>query len=110
MTQRINVREHNLKSWNKQSIEGSPWCTPVDTKTIKAAKRGHWNVILTPLKPVPKSWFGDIKGKNLLCLASGGGQQAPIFAAAGANVVSFDFSREQLNKDKLVAVENNLEI
>ena len=110
MSQKINIIAHNRIAWNKQSSEGSPWCTPVDAKTIEKARKGNWQVYLTPLKPVPKSWFGNIKGKNLLCLASGGGQQAPIFAAAGANVVSFDFSREQINKDKLVAVENNLEI
>jgi len=40
--------------------------------------------VLTPTKPVPREWFGDLKGKKLLGLASGGGQQMPIFTAAGA--------------------------
>jgi SAM-dependent methyltransferase len=106
----IDILKHNRLSWNRQSREGSPWCTPVDSKIIKEARKGNWQVILTPLKPVPKSWFGDLKGKNVLCLASGGGQQAPIFAATGAYVVSFDLSKEQLDKDRLVAEQNGLQL
>jgi protein-L-isoaspartate O-methyltransferase len=44
----------------------------------------------------------------VLCLASGGGQQAPVLAAAGAHVVSFDLSDEQLRKDRDVAERENL--
>ena len=39
----------------------------------------------------------------MLCLASGGGQQGPILAAAGANVTVFDNSPAQLRQDQLVA-------
>ena len=66
------------------------------------------NVILTPKLPVPREWFGDVRGKDILCLASGGGQQVPILAAAGANVVSFDLSDEQLAKDRMVAEREGL--
>jgi SAM-dependent methyltransferase len=110
MTKKPDILEHNRLSWNRQSIEGSPWCTPVDSKTIAKAREGNWQVILTPLKPVPNSWYGEIAGKDVLCLASGGGQQAPIFAAAGAKVVSFDNSEEQLKKDKMVADQNSLQL
>ena len=61
-------------------------------------------------KVVRKSWFGDLGDKELLCLASGGGQQAPILAAAGALVTSFDQSSEQLRKDAEVAARNDLSI
>jgi len=107
MTKELDLLEHNRLSWNRQSIEGSPWCTPVDANTIIKAKKGNWDVILTPLKSVPKSWFGEIANKDILCLASGGGQQAPIFAAA-AGVVSFDNSEEQLKKDQMIADQNGL--
>ncbi len=108
MKKNIDILEHNRVSWNRQANEGCEWSKPVDTKTIAQAKRGNWKVILTPLKSVPEKWFGEIRNKNVLCLASGGGQQAPILAAAGANVVSFDNSDEQLKKDKLVADQNGL--
>jgi SAM-dependent methyltransferase len=63
---------------------------------------------LTPIKAVPRDWFGEVRGKDVLCLASGGGQQAPILAAAGANVTSFDNSAKQLERDKLVAEREGL--
>ena len=74
------------------------------------AARGDWKVILTPNRPVPAAWFGDIRGQALLCLASGGGQQAPILAAAGAHVTSFDNSDEQLALDRLVADRDGLSL
>jgi hypothetical protein len=65
---------------------------------------------LTPTKVVPKSWFGDLGDTELLCLASSGSQQAPILAAAGAVVTSFDQSSKQLGKDAKVAARNDLSI
>lgn len=65
-------------------------------------------MILTPNKSVPAAWFGNLKAKKVLCLASGGGQQAPILAAAGAEVTSFDNSDEQLAKDRKVAEDESL--
>lgn len=62
---------------------------------------------------MPKAWFGLsgtglFNNERVLCLASGGGQQAPVLAAAGARVVSFDYSRAQLDKDQLVAERDGL--
>ncbi len=48
----------------------------------------------------PNNILGDLKGKDILCLASGGGQQSIGFAFLGANVTVVDFSKEQLNKDR----------
>lgn len=39
----------------------------------------------------------------MLALASGGGQQGPLLTALGAKVTVFDFSKEQLEKDREVA-------
>ena len=91
-------------------MSGSIWAQPVDEATIAKARTGTWEVVLTPKTPVPKAWFGDLRGQRVLCLASGGGQQAPILAAAGATVVSFDLSEEQLRKDQLVAERDRLDL
>jgi 2-polyprenyl-3-methyl-5-hydroxy-6-metoxy-1,4-benzoquinol methylase len=45
-------------------------------------------------------WFPPLKGADVLCLASGGGQQGPILAATGANVTVFDNSPRQLEQDQ----------
>jgi SAM-dependent methyltransferase len=103
-----DVYEHNRQAWNRQSRSGSRWCEPVDGATIAAARAGVWSVILTPNRPVPASWFGALSGARVLCLASGGGQQAPVLAAAGAVVVSLDAAEEQLARDALVAERERL--
>ena len=46
----------------------------------------------------------------MLCLASGGGQQGPLLAAAGARVTVFDLADEQLGQDQFVADRDGLEL
>lgn len=106
-----DIVDYNRQAWNKQASEGtSRWVQPVSEDLIAAARRDDWSVILTPTKSVPRNWLGKLDGAALLCLASGGGQQVPILAAAGARVTSFDNSDEQLAKDALVAKRENLAI
>ena len=66
--------------------------------------------MLTETKPVPRSWFPEMAGADVLCLASGGGQQAPVFAAAGANVTVLDNSPKQLAQDRFVAERESLDL
>jgi SAM-dependent methyltransferase len=106
----FNILEQNSTAWDKYAEENIEWSVPVSREEIERARSGDWEVILTPIKPVPREWFGDIRGKDVLGLASGGGQQVPLFAAAGANVTSFDNSAQQLARDRLVAERENLQI
>ena len=99
----MSLLERNRRAWNRESSDNGPWSRPVSPEVIAAARRGEWHVILTPNKPVPRDWFGDLQGRQVLGLASGGGQQVPVLAAAGALVTSFDLSDVQLEKDRLVA-------
>lgn len=107
----MDMIQHNREAWNRLSDAGILWGVPVDAETIAKARNGIWQVHLAGQQPVPHTWFGnsgDIKEKDILCLASGGGQQAPILAAAGANVVSLELSDSMLAKDRSVADKNNL--
>ena len=106
----MNISEHNRLAWNKEVKKGNVWTIPVNKDELETAAKGEYKIVLTPYKPVPKNWLGDITGKNILCLASGGGQQGPILAAAGAHVTVFDNSDEQLKKDEEVSEEFNLHI
>ncbi|MGO3127811.1 MAG: class I SAM-dependent methyltransferase [Luteimonas sp.] len=106
----MDVLEHNRVAWNRESTSGSAWTMPVDAEVIAAARRGDWSVILTPNRQVPREWFGALDACDLLCLASGGGQQAPVLAAAGARVTSFDLSDVQLEKDRAVAERDGLSL
>lgn len=42
--------------------------------------------------------MGDVTGKNVLCLAGGGGQQTAAFALLGAHVTVVDFCETQLQR------------
>ncbi len=98
----------NAAAWDKQALLQEAWSRPVDSNTIQAAKEGKWAVHLTQ-KPLSDSWLPkDIQNKDILCLAAAGGQQAPVLAAAGANVTVFDISEKQLEQDRLVAKRDNL--
>ena len=106
----MDVRAYNRDAWDHSVLQGNRWTVPVTSEEIAAARRGEWSIILTPNKPVPRSWFPDLRGLDLLALASGGGQQGPILAAAGATVTVFDNSPKQLAQDRLVADRDGLQI
>lgn len=59
---------------------------------------------------MPLTWFEKAKGKRLLGLACGGGQQGPMFAMHGYETTIMDFSESQLSKDVEVAKRENLYI
>ena len=105
-----NLLDHNREAWNEEVKKGNQWTLPASIEDIDKAKNGHFDIVLTPLKPVPKEWLGNIKEKNILCLASGGGQQGPILAAAGAKVTVFDNSDQQLRRDADASEEYDLDI
>lgn len=107
----MDVRKHNSSAWDQEANQGGQWSIPVSRERIAQARSGVLGIRLSPNKPVPRDWFPpELKGLDILFLASGGGQQAPVLAAAGANVTSFDNSAEQLKRDKLVAERENLQI
>jgi len=106
----MDIRDHNRTAWDKEVERGNKWTVPVSEVMIATAKRGIWEILLTPSKPVPRAWFPDLEGLDVLCLASGGGQQGPILAAAGAKVTVLDNSPRQLEGDRLVAERHALEI
>jgi SAM-dependent methyltransferase len=106
----VDIRAYNRRAWDRKVVEKSPWTVPVDTAAVEAARRGEWQVILTPSVAVPRDWFGDLTDCDLLCLASGGGQQGPILSAAGARVTVYDNSPAQLAQDKMVAERDGLDL
>ena len=105
-----NLLEYNRAAWNEEVKKGNQWTIPASKEEITKAKKGDFKIVLTPFKPVPEDWMGDVKGKNILCLASGGGQQGPILAAAGAKVTVFDNSDQQLKRDADAAEEYDLDL
>jgi len=106
----MKLLEHNRIAWNNEVKKGNQWTIPISDKQIQEAKKGLIKIVLTPFKTVPEEWMGNLVNKNVLCLASGGGQQGPILAAAGAKVTVFDNSDKQLEQDDKVALNYHLKI
>ena len=99
----MNYQEINAKTIDSWCEDGWEWGKPISHEIYEKALRGEWGVYLTPTKIVPHEWFGDLKGKKLLGLASGGGQQIPVFAALGAACTVLDYSASQCESERLVA-------
>jgi SAM-dependent methyltransferase len=106
----MDIVNYNRNAWNLEVEKGNKWTIPVSKREIERAKLGEWSIVLTPTKPVPQSWFPDLRNLDVLCLASGGGQQGPILAAAGAKVTVLDNSPKQLEQDRLLARRESLTI
>ena len=98
----------DYQSINAQAVDrwvetGWEWGIPITHQQYADALEGRWDLLLTPTKPVPHDWFGDLRGKKVLGLASGGGQQIPILTALGAECTVLDYSEKQLESERMVA-------
>lgn len=99
----MNYQDINSKVIDQWCGDGWQWGQPITHEAYLKAANGEWDVLLTPTKAVPHHWFGDLKGKKLLGLASGGGQQIPIFSALGAECTLLDYSSAQCESERTVA-------
>lgn len=110
MINRENYTNENSKVVDSWVKNGWIWSIPVSHEAYLKAKEGEYNIVLTPTKSVPHEWFGSLNGKRVLALASGGGQQGPVFKALGADVTVLDYSDMQLEREKEVAIREGYEI
>ncbi len=99
----MDYQDRNAETIDRWIDEGWEWGKPISHETYEEARAGRWEVLLTPTKPMPRAWLGELRGKELLGLASGGGQQMPVFTAAGARCTVLDYSLRQLESEKMVA-------
>lgn len=100
----------NSLTWDFWSENGCEWTLPISHEAFAETNAENYIVYLTPCIAVPHAWLGELKGKKLLGLASGGGQQMPVFAKLGAEVTVFDNSERQLAAERAVAEREGYEI
>ena len=103
-----DINAATIDRWIKE--EDWEWGKAISHEEYIKALNGEWDVKLTPVKVVPHEWFGDLKAKKLLGLASGGGQQIPIFTALGAECTVLDYSDMQLENERMVAERENYKV
>ena len=96
-----STHEHNRRRWDAMAASGQRFAQPAPDEQFA-----------NPLKTVDGlGWLGgDIRGRWLLCLASGGGRQSALYAAAGAVVTVVDISPEMLKIDRQVAAARGLNV
>ncbi|MBQ7983234.1 MAG: class I SAM-dependent methyltransferase [Clostridia bacterium] len=105
----------NAETWDRWAENGFTWTQPISHEDYLAVTADNFIVYLTPCVPVPHEWFGGsqdngLSGKRLLGLASGGGQQMPVFAKLGADCTVFDNSERQLASEAMVAEREGYKI
>lgn len=96
-----------IDQWVKNGWE---WGKSITHEEYLRALKGDYQILLTPIQPVPKDWLKEIKGKKILGLASGGGQQMPILTALGGQCTVMDLSEVQLASEKMVAEREGYQI
>lgn len=106
----MDILSANRAAWDLAAVRDNPYARAVSPSEVADARQGSWSIYLSDRRSVPASWFPDLAGRSVLCLASGGGQQGPILAAAGASVWVLDASAGQLEQDRLVADRDGLEL
>ncbi|BCJ28292.1 class I SAM-dependent methyltransferase [Actinocatenispora sera] len=111
MTESFDAVAYNRAAWDREVANGNEWTRPAGREVIDRARAGDWSVVLIGYRSVPRGWFpAELSGVEVLCLASGGGQQGPVLAAAGAAVTVLDNSPRQLDRDREVATRDGLAV
>ena len=101
MEKYTDINARTIDKWND---EGWEWGVPVTHEQYLRAKAGEWKILLTPTKIMPRQWLpASLGGLKILGLASGGGQQIPVFSALGAHCTVLDYSPSQIQHELEVA-------
>jgi SAM-dependent methyltransferase len=106
----VDIATYNRKAWEAECRKKNPWTVAYKEEILANAKKGKPYLLLTPLKEVPSAWYLPIRDKDVLCLASGGGQQTSQFSAMGARTTVLDNSQTQLDSDITVSKREGLDI
>ena len=101
MADYTKINEQVIKAWKDKF--NFYWMIPFSHEEFESIKNGVNLLTVTPNKKVPYEWYSDCKGKKVLGVAAGGGQQMAVFSALGAQCTLLDISSEQIESDLLVS-------
>ncbi len=99
--------ERNIDRLVKNAVN---WSASATKEQLQMAREGKLQLLFGFDQAIPGEWLGDLRGKKVLCLAGAGGLQAPLLACAGADVTVLDLSEKMLDKDRELAMRENLDI
>lgn len=95
-----DIANYNRERWNALARANALFTRPALNLDPSSARQ----------KLDPEGRLGEVAGKQVLCLASGGGQQSAAFALLGAYVTVCDLSEAQLQRDREVAEHYHVSI
>jgi SAM-dependent methyltransferase len=97
----VDYRTNNQQAWNRLADTGSLFAKVATDEECR-----------DPIKTLDgRGWLPEcVAGLNVLCLASGGGWQAILYAAAGANVTVVDLSDSMLRLDAREAKRRGFQV
>ena len=93
------ISDYNRERWNELSEAGVTFSRPMLDLTPETARA----------RLDPYGCMGDVAGRDVLCLASGGGQQSAAFGVLGARVTVLDLCDAQLERDREAAARYGLD-
>ena len=104
----------NRRLWEEEVKKGCGYTIPwldLDVLLLRRYSEGRLERLPEPLDCLsPPSIFTGVRGKDVLCLASGGGQQSAVFGLLGANVTVVDLAEGQLRGDRRAAEHYGYEV
>jgi SAM-dependent methyltransferase len=94
------VARYNIARWEALAAANAPFSRPL-LDLDPAAARAYID---------PEGLLGEVAGRDVLCLAGGGGKQSVAFALLGARVTVADLSEAQLARDRAAAAHHGVAI
>lgn len=114
MSPQDRIAAANEQWWEKMVKERCGFTRPwldLDRRRILQYCSGSLTTPNDPLSAMfPRSVLSGVEGKDVLCLASGGGQQSAVFGLLGARVTVVDLAEGQLDGDRRAAAHYGYEV
>jgi ubiquinone/menaquinone biosynthesis C-methylase UbiE len=101
------IARYNQQIWEKWVRDEGEYTRPwleLTRELIESFVRGEIEYLPQPYRYIyPRQVFEGVAGKDVLCLATGGGQQSAVFGLLGAAVTVLDLTDGQLAGDRRAA-------
>ena len=114
MNTQDRIAKANEQHWQKMVAEGCDFTEPwldLDRAQLRTFVQDQTDLLPGRLVVLyPTSILAGVEGKDVLCLASGGGQQSAVFGLLGARVTVVDLAEGQLEGDRAAAAHYGYEV
>ena len=114
MCEQDRIATINKRHWEWAVKKGAGCTVPMldlNPVLLRQYARGELETVPERFDRVyPENLLADVEGKDVLCLASGGGQQSAMFGLLGAGVTVLDLTEGQLEGDRTAAAHYGYEI